>query len=287
MEIDPSLQLRLFLGAALWGITMGVFRELLVAIKILLLAYAPPAFMVPRYARRLPLIHRSVPFLPKSKGRRLWRGMVVALLDCLFCVIFALGPILLLYAYNDGELRLSVPVLALLGLGTWHALGDRLLRVPMAYFAYGSAAAMLYAGALLRLPLRGLCLLATRLLLRPVVTLFRHMTARRMQRRSCALCQRQLQWASIGFTGKCPRIKKNRKERKGMRNGKKTARGKDHAGTMGDPHPHSDHIRPGSGHRNGATDGVESAAPARRGAAAGKGRSDLRRARNGKLTKGV
>jgi hypothetical protein len=138
--------------------------------------------------------------------------MVVALLDCLFCVIFAVGPILLLYAYNDGELRLSVPVLALLGLGTWHALGDRLLRVPMAYFAYGSAAAMLYAGALLRLPLRGLCLLATRLLLRPVATLLRHMTARRMQRRSYALCQRQLQWASIGFTGKCPRIKKNRKD---------------------------------------------------------------------------
>ena len=224
MEIDPALQFRLFLSAALWGVIMGCMREAFAAAAILLGAYRPPDFMEARYARPLPLIHRSVPFAPKGKGRRLWQGLVIAFFDCLFCVIFAIGLILILYAYNDGAVRLSVPALALMSFGAWQMLGNRLLRVPMAYFAYGFAAVTVYFGVLLGLPYRGIRFLALQFVIRPAAAAARRVSLRRLQARSAMLCQRQLLWASVGFTGECPKIKKNQKKGKDakcQKNGKK------------------------------------------------------------------
>ena len=117
MEIYPALQLALLLGAFAWGICLGGIWELVHISRILLGVYQPPAYMEACYARPLPWLHRPVPFLRQGIGRRAWRNTVVAVGDCLFCLLFAAVVVLLLYRYNDGAFRLSVPLLALLGLG--------------------------------------------------------------------------------------------------------------------------------------------------------------------------
>ncbi len=221
MEIDPRLQLLMLLGAFLSGVALCGFFQLLQAVKILIGAYVPPAFMEARYARPLPLLHRGVPFCQKGAARRLWRGLTAGVLDCLFCVIFAAVQVLLLYAYNDGAFRLSVPVLALGGFALLQLLSARVLLVPMAYFAYGFAALMLYLGALLALPAKGV----RRFLWRPAVSCYRRIMRFFAIRRSAMLCVLQLQWAERGLEGECPH-RPRKKERKGCDMSKKRAEGR-------------------------------------------------------------
>lgn len=273
MEIDPYLQLAMLLGAFLSGVLLGGVWEMLTAIKILLRAYEPPSFMKARYARPLPLLRRPVPFAQNSVGRRLWRGVIVALLDFLFCALFAVVLILILYRYNDGAFRLSVPVLALCGFALFRFVAVKLLSIAMAYFAFGFAALTIYLCALLALPPKAVRALAVRLVCRPACACYRRVVWRRAVRRSANLCKAQLLWAAEGLSGECPRVKTERDEKKKgrMRHVKKEIRGKDNTRTVGDPHPHSGHIRGGADHRRQSADGVESAPSARRRAARKQG----------------
>lgn len=282
MEIDPRLQLIMFLGAFSSGVALCGLFQLLQAVKILVGAYAPPAFMEARYARPLPLLHRGVPFGHTGAGGRLWKGVVSGILDCLFCVIFAAAQILLLYAYNDGAFRLSVPVLAIFGFALLRFLAVRALLKPMAYFAYGFAALMLYLGALLALPAKGV----RRFLWCPAVSCYRRIIYLFAIKCSARLCTLQLQWAERGLEGECPhRPRKKRKER--MRHVKKEIRGKDNAHTVADPHPHSGDLRGGADHWCQPTHGVESAPRTGGGASRGKGCPDRGRPGHRKLSRHV
>ncbi|MBO5355548.1 MAG: spore cortex biosynthesis protein YabQ [Clostridia bacterium] len=266
MEIYPELQFAMLLGAFLGGVCLGGVWELFCASRILFGAYEPPPFMRARYACLLPLLRRPVPFERKGVSRRLWRSIVIGLCDVLFCLLFAVFIILLLYRYNDGAFRFSVPMLSLVGFALFRTVSSRWLSLAEAYLAYGIAAASLYLAALLALPPKGMKYLFGRFVLRPAREAYRRLALRCMRRRSAELCAMQLKWAECGFEGECPKAPK----KKGRMRYEKKDRGQDNTHAMGDPHPHSGHIRGGSRHRRKSLDGMESASPAGRRASAGK-----------------
>ena len=271
MEIYPYLQFSMLLGAFLGGLCLGVVWELVNAFRILFGAYQAPDFMRERYQKPLPLLGRPVPFERKAIGKRLWRGLVIGVGDLLFCLLFAVFVILLLYRYNDGAFRFSVPVLAICGFALFRALSARTLSLAMAYLAYGVATASLYLAALLALPPKALRYLLVRFVHRPAKRLYRRIEMRRLRRRSAALCRMQLQWAERGFEGERPSMIVKRDKKKGCMRYEKKKRGQNNAPTMGDPHPHFDHIRGGDRHRHQSAAGMESAPLASTGASRGKG----------------
>lgn len=260
MEIYPELQFAMLLCAFLGGICLGGVWELLSASRILFGAYEPPPFMRARYDRVLPLLHRSVPFERKGIRRRLWRSIVIGVGDLLFCLLFAVFIILLLYRYNDGAFRFSVPVLALIGFALFRALSSRWLTLAKAHLAYGIAATSLYFAALLMLPPKAVKYLCKRFVLCPAQRAYRRVEIRRMRHRSAELCAMQLKWAERGFEGECPKVPK----KKGRMRYEKKDRGKDNTHAVGDPHPHSGDIRGVSRHRRHATVGVERAPAAKK-----------------------
>ena len=266
MEIYPGLQFAMLLGAFLGGICLGGVWELLTALRILFGAYKPPEFMRERYARLLPILHRPVPFARKGVSRRLWRGIVIGVGDLSFCLLLAVFLILLLYRYNDGAFRFSVPVLLLIGFALFRALLSRWISLAEAYLAYGFAAASLYLAALLALPAKAMRYLFTRFVLRPARRACRCIENRRMRQRSAELCAMQLKWAECGFEGECPKAF----EKKGRIRHEKKDRGKDNTHAVGDLHPHSGHIRGDSRHRRQSAAGMESASTAGRSARGAK-----------------
>ena len=231
MEISPAVQLTMMLWAFVWGVLLGLLWELLTVSRILLGVYTPPDRMRARYDRPLPLLHRPVPF--EKKGvRALWRRVATGIGDVLFCLSAAVCVILLLYRYNSGAFRLSVPLLTLTGLGVFRATVARMLARPTAYLAYAAGAARCYLGAL------------TALLVRPLLML------------TGAICR---------FVAR--RRAKHREKRKGrVQNVKKKSRGGQISPAMGHRHSGSCHICRGRGHRRLSSDGVESAPQAGRGA---------------------
>lgn len=189
MTIDPYRQLALFCAAFLAGVLLGVLWELVTASRILLGAYRAPEPMRPMYERPLPLLGRPVGMREVS-ARRVWRGVVVALGDFLFSLVFAAAVVLVLYYYNDGKFRPLVPFLALGGFALFRLVATALLGGAVAYFAFGMAALRLYIGALLRLPIR-LVLWLARLCWRPLAALGRRIYLRRARLLSRRLCLAQ------------------------------------------------------------------------------------------------
>ena len=248
MEIRPDVQLTLLLRALLWGVGFGLLWDLLTVSRILLGAYTPPAHMRARYARPLPLLHRPVPFDMAGRGRRLWRHAVVGVGDVLFCLSLAACVILLLYRYNSGAFRLSVPLLTLLGLGLFRAASARFSVRLTAYLAYGAGVLACYGRAAVALPLRLLRRLWARVLCRPMR----------------ALCRVAAEKRKTYF-----------EKRKGrLQHGKKKKSGGHHAPAMGDRRSDPSHIHRGCGHRRRPPDGVESASQAGRGAGAARKRAE-------------
>ncbi|MBR6726876.1 MAG: spore cortex biosynthesis protein YabQ [Clostridia bacterium] len=192
MEIYPGEQLAMLLSALLGGMAMGALWEAIAALRIVLGAYRPPERMRRCYARPLPLLGRCVPFEGRRPLGRVWRGLVIALGDLLFCLCFAVTVILILYRYHNGALRLSVPVLALLGFAAFHRLAVLLLSPLVDRVAYGLSALLMYFTAGIKLPLWGL-------LWRPACAVIGRVVDRRLRRRSAALCKAQLALARNGL----------------------------------------------------------------------------------------
>ena len=260
MQIYPDRQLLLLLCAFMLGVAQGLVWELFVAVRILLGAHLPPERYLALYKRPLPLLGRSVP-LPAGRGRRVWRGSVRAVCDVLYCICFALALILLLYDQNDGAWRLSVPVLALLGLAAFRVVFARPLCALAAYTAFFLAAGGVYIRVLLVLPIRGMRHFVTRLFVRPIRALFRVLYARMLSHTSAALCRAQLAAAATGFA-RLPLINKRKKI-----NGK--AKEENNADAMDHPRTHRGHIRGRARHWRGEADGAEPPAKGKR--RAGKG----------------
>ena len=248
MEIYPALQLQMAVAALCAGVTLGLCSALLPALRILVGAYRPPPRMRERYEKTLPLLHRSVSF-PREKGiRRGWQTAVIAAEDLFLCLAAALAVILLLYAYNSGAFRLSVPLLLLVGFGACRLVIARLLATVTDYLAYGAAVLALYLRAGLLLPLR----LLKRFLWQPLFSLWQGWRQKRARAASDQLCRRQLQWAEKGFTGELALVEEERKGR--TQHGKKKRQRQDHAAGMGDPHSDPHHFRGVHRHRDRAAD---------------------------------
>ena len=197
MEIYPARQLQMLLAACLGGFLFGGISSLLGAFRMLLLAHTPPAWMQRHYLTPLPLLHRPLG-LPRGRARRAWSRAVILLQDLLFCVAFTVFLILVLYEYNDGVLRLSVPVLALLCLWAWHALLGAPMERINAYLAFFAAVLCRYLSALVLLPLRVLLFLCRRVLWRALHHVFLALRRFALRRTSRALCRAQCAAAEKG-----------------------------------------------------------------------------------------
>ncbi len=249
MEIYPARQLAMLLSAFSLGFSMGGVWELIAAGRILFGVYLPPAWMRAVYARPLPLVRRCVPW-PSATARRGRRALVIALGDCLFCLVFALGTVLLLYYYNDGAIRPLALILAFVGLFAWRVTLSRILPRLTAWLAYSIAVLRIYIWALFCLPVRIAVTLVRLCVLHPVRALWRRFRLRRLGRISAALCRRQLQAACEGL---CPPQDEKMKEREDP-NATKTK--KDPAG-VGDPHPRRARVRRRAGDLGQSAHGVE------------------------------
>ena len=258
MLIDPAQQLLMLLGAFWWGYLSGLVLEGMFASHILLGVYLPPGFIHRLYQKPLPLLHRCASF-PKAENRRWIRGAVRALTQILFCVIFAVGVMLLLYYYNNGAIRISVLLLALVGLGSFRLTLSRILPYLTAYLAFGLAVLRAYLWAALCLPVRVLLVLL-RMLCAPLHTLCKRLYHRSMARRSSALCRRQLALAQVGLLERA--VIKTKKEEKDAKR-EKDPHGVDHS------HTRRAALRRGARHLGKSPDGVEQG-KSRAGGPAGK-----------------
>ena len=167
MEIYPQRQLAMFLAALWLGGSMGGLHVLVLALRTLVGAYLPPEEMRARYARPLPLLGKAVGF-ERGATRRVWRALVIFVTDLCFCLVFCVRLILLLYRYNDGAWRLSVPLLCLLGFAFFVLLVRRFFAHLNDDAAYFLAVALLYFKAALLLPIRLVLRLLRRFVWRPL-----------------------------------------------------------------------------------------------------------------------
>ena len=211
MEIYPATQAEMFLAAFSLGLGAGLFRQLLLALRTVLGAYLPPERMRPLYERPLPLLHRPVGF-PVRRVRRVWCVSVAFGGDLFFCLACAFALLLLLYDYNNGAWRVSVPVLFLLGLALFRALTSRVLARMNDYFAYGLSLLLCYARAAVSLPVRILRSLVRRFVLAPVKRGIAALYQKKRARRSARLCRAQLALAARGFIVKERKMSDVKKE---------------------------------------------------------------------------
>jgi hypothetical protein len=168
-----------------------------------------------RYARPLPLLRTSLRFA-RGGTRRAWCVRVTFLTDLCYCLAFAVSLILLLYRYNSGAWRLSVPVLALGGFSLFWLVYTRAFARGNAYLAYFLAIAVLYLRFALCLPLRLAERLFRRILWRPVCRVASRIREKRCAARTAALCRAELALAAKGVLEGSPSLPE-RKERKECR----------------------------------------------------------------------
>ena len=198
MQIDPRRQLALFLAAFLLGASMRVFRMLLLSFRTLTGAYVPPERMRARYEKRLPLLGRGVRF-ERGATHRAWYCTVIFLTDLLFCLVFCVSLILLLYRYNDGAWRLSVPVLSFAGYALFSCLSARFFIRANDYLAYLFALIALYVRAALCLPVRIAWRLLRRFALHPLQKGWCTLCEKRKRSYTVSACHAELALAAKGF----------------------------------------------------------------------------------------
>ena len=254
MEIRPDQQFLLFFYAFLSGVLLGGFYEVLRAFRILLGVMRVPARLHPLYAKKLPLLGKGIP-AREGRGKRLRRGIVVAIGDFLFMVVAAVIAELLLYDYNSGEFRVFVPVLMAAGLALFRVSISRLCAMATPYVAYALAVAGAYFRALCLLPVR-VAVLLWRLCLRPCRTLWFFTRQKLHQRKLGALCRRQLQFAATGFGYPGKEVEKNAQ----------TKTNRQQKTDLSHPAVDYSDLSRGAGHRRGATDRVQPKTPGGRGA---------------------
>lgn len=198
MEIYPQRQLAMFLAALFLGACMGGCRMLLLALRTFSGAYLPPERMRARYEKPLPLLHRGVRFA-RGGTRRVWRATVVFCTDLCFCLCFCVSLIFLLYRYNDGAWRLSVPALVFAGFFLFLLLSRRFFVRANDYLAYFFAAAALYVRRALCLPIMLLVRLLCRFIFRPVQKGWRVACEKRRKAYTAACVRAELALAEQGL----------------------------------------------------------------------------------------
>ncbi len=222
MEIFPATQLLLLAAAFLCGVLFGILFDIGAALRIFLGAFQPPKYMRERYEKPLPLLGRAIGLRQGNKARRAWQALVVGAGDFFFCLAFALAIELVLYQFNFGEMRLSVPLVALFGLGLWRALMARPSAFLAAHVAFFVAAGALYLIAALLLPWRALRYLLGRYVIGPLYRACCRLHQKKKRHLSDALCAEQLLLAAAGLVREA--VPPSHRRRKGERICRKKAR---------------------------------------------------------------
>lgn len=265
MAIYPFRQLAMIAAAFLSGLLSGVVFEVLRLAALLLGAYSPPSYMRARYEKPLPLVGVSVPWQRRGV-RRVWQVLTVAFFDVICCLFVAVAAILILYVYNDGAVRLSVPFVLLLGLGIFRVALARLTEPFFAYLAYGMAAFFVSVRFFVRCAARKTARFLHRFLVLPVLKI-----RKKLPLRARLFHVRR-------FLG---RWIEKRRERKRFYEQKSKRKG---THPMGDKSIDTASVLPFAAHRGGAFDGMERGASSRRGVGKGKGASGGRNRRLGERT---
>ena len=201
MEIYPERQFLLFALSFSWGAIGVVLLWLFAAFRATIGAYVPSTEWEALYKRKLPLLKRP-PLRSTRQKHAVFSVGCTVLCDVAFCVVLATGEILLLYEYNDGEMRPFALLCALSGLALMHTLTSRISGAATAYIGYGMAAFRAYVVALLLLLWRFVLWAWKTLLLRPMRALWRYATAKHLAKTSAALCRAQLARAERGLAEK-------------------------------------------------------------------------------------
>lgn len=196
MEISPALQFRMLAAALAAGLAAGALFDVFAALRIFFGVHTPPARLRPLYEKPLPLLGRPVPIRGKNRSRRFWRHAVIGAFDLLFCVIFAVATELILYEYNNGAFRASVPLAALTGLALWRLTVSRVGDLLTGLVAFGLAAGLCYLRALLVYPLRRAARLFLHFVWGPARRACVSLQAARQARMTERLCRAQLKQAA-------------------------------------------------------------------------------------------
>jgi len=242
IALSPARQLYMLALSLFCGFAAGAVYDVFGVISLLLGAYAVPARMYPRYQKPLPLVKKPVPLRRRRLGR-VWRGVVVGALDCLFVLSLGVATVVILFVANDGQFRAAVPILLLAGFFAWRLSVGRLFDAGAPLAAFLLSAAWVYLIALLLLPprlaRRGVLLLAG-----PLGRLYRRAATHIAQKKSRALCRRHVALAACGF--ETEKEVKHRHETTGRQKQNEQA-------DLGHPRHHHRHFLRVGGHRSRQT----------------------------------
>lgn len=131
MEVSQSALAYMLLWAFLAGLALGCAYDIL---RILRLTDTTESPRVAFVRRKLILPQALRPHMPckikhpPARIKHLVTGVKLFFEDVLFCVLFAVTAILLLYYTNDGQLRLSAISCMLIGFGVYFATMGRITK---------------------------------------------------------------------------------------------------------------------------------------------------------------
>jgi hypothetical protein len=157
MEVSQSALAYMLLWAFLGGLALGCVYDILRVLRLTDTTESPRVALIcgklalPQVLR--PHIYVKIK-QPSVRIKRLARGIRLFFEDVLFCVLFAVTAILLLYYTNDGQLRLSAIACMLIGLGVYFATLGRITKPLFMLLFVLLCAVLCWTTALLIYPLR-------------------------------------------------------------------------------------------------------------------------------------
>lgn len=199
MTVDSALQAAFFLASFISGLLVGLLCDLLQVLRALLGLSNAPVWILPYYARPLPLLKRPLGLPAAKRLHRVGVRAFDALASLVLPPLAACLLVLVTFVYNDGILRPSALLLLLGGFFLWHRQISKRLSRPLAWLAFGVRMLMRYLIALSALPFCLLWRLLCRFLLWPICRAVMKPVQGFRVARTDALCQNELAIARRGF----------------------------------------------------------------------------------------
>ncbi len=140
MEISPIQLFRLLLVSLLFGAIMGAVSDLNRIARMMIGLEAPSKKMQGLYAKRIPVMGRSLSLPSVKRGRAVGAWTVTAVQDVVWFVLAGVGAVVIGYTFNDGRLRLYTLLGMVLG-----GLGYRLLIGSWAKYVLETATFLMRA----------------------------------------------------------------------------------------------------------------------------------------------
>lgn len=160
MEVSQSALARMLCCCFLCGLVLGLFYDLLRLTRMPLGSGLPPR--AERLAMRLSIPRRLRPFAPRPSQRgnekrsRVAVFVVSLIEDVFFCLVAAVVLVLVLYATNDGQLRLGAVAMLLLGFVGYLITLGRPMRFCLSVLAVVARAMVVWLFCLVAYPFAAL-----------------------------------------------------------------------------------------------------------------------------------